>query len=146
VILNGGDLRLEFDSVSPLELTGAGTSVTGNGTLRSDTVLSNGAAIAPGNSPGMLTVDGYLTFGPAALYEWEVVGDAGVSGIDWDLLVVDGTLTFSATPDSPWILEINQWLSSRRGFLRFASPAPVAGLLTGDDMLRTHGDVCGGLH
>ena len=49
-----------------------------------------------------------MNLGGAAVYEWEIDDLAAGPGIGWDLLNVEGTLAFGATPDSPWILEINE--------------------------------------
>lgn len=90
------------------ELSGAGNGVTGDGTIGADVNLSGGATISPGASPGKLTIDGATTIGPDAVYEWELDDIVGGAGVASDLLQVEGILEFTATPDAPWVFEINE--------------------------------------
>ena len=91
-----------------LQLAAPGAGLAGNGSLAGKFQLSDGATIAPGASPGLLTIAGDLGLGAAAVYEWEIDNLAGGPGVGWDLLDVEGTLAFNATPDVPWILEIHE--------------------------------------
>jgi hypothetical protein len=90
-----------------MHLATSGAGLTGDGSLAGNFNLSNGAAVAPGSSPGTLTIVGDLELGPGAVYEWEIDDLAAEPGVGWDLLDVEGALAFSATPESPWILEVN---------------------------------------
>jgi len=73
-----------------------GGSVSGNGTVGGD--LFNNAAVAPGNSPGILSVDGNYTQSAGGTLEIELTSNGGVAGTDHDRLAVtlaaslDGTL------------------------------------------------------
>ena len=93
-----GDMSIRND-----QITGNGTvsiqggSISGNGTVGGD--LSNDAgSVAPGNSPGILSVDGNFTQSAGGTLEIELASNDGVVGTDHDRLDValsanlDGTL------------------------------------------------------
>ena len=106
-LTNGNSLTILEDGVpAEVEFSGADSVLSGSGTLVGDATISNGGVVAPGNSPGHLTVDGNMEIGGGAVYEWEISDPDGTAGVDWDLLEVDGDLMFSATPDNPWILQL----------------------------------------
>ncbi len=104
--LNGNTLTKQGSGTLNINnrlVSGVGGSVVGNGgTIRGDgTVggdLSNNAAVAPGNSPGILSVDGNYTQSAGGTLEIELASNGGVAGIDHDRLAVtlaaslDGTL------------------------------------------------------
>ena len=77
-------------------LIGNGGTISGGGTVGGD--LSNNAAVAPGNSPGILSVDGNYTQSAGGTLEIELASNGGVAGTDYDRLAVtlaanlDGTL------------------------------------------------------
>lgn len=90
--------------VANTTLTSADVSVGNNavlggaGTLDAVTIQSGGR-IAPGNSPGNLSV-GSLTFDGGSGYNWELDNVAGTAGTNWDLITVGGgtgTVTFNNT-------------------------------------------------
>ncbi len=103
----GQSLAVTINGEIPhITLQGSNSGVSGDGAVSGDFELSDGAIIAPGNSAGMLTIHGSSTIGESAVYKWEIASGNGVSGMDWDLLHVDGELLFDATAESPWVLEI----------------------------------------
>ena len=69
---------------------------SGSGTVNG--ALVNGSTVSPGNSPGVLTVDGDCTQGSTATLAIELTGSGGVAGTDYDRVLVwvaanlDGTL------------------------------------------------------
>ncbi len=69
----------------------------GTGTLAGDVTVSG--AHNPGNSPGLQTVDGNLTYsGGASTVQWELTTETASSaqaGIAYDQIVVTGDLTFA---------------------------------------------------
>jgi autotransporter-associated beta strand protein len=65
--------------------------LSGTGSVGS-TVLNAGATIAPGLSPGTLTINGDLTWNGGANYDWEIFNLAAGPGSGWDLLLVSGEL------------------------------------------------------
>ncbi|MDN3278245.1 autotransporter domain-containing protein [Frankia sp. RB7] len=67
--VNGGLLSVNGSIVSDVTVNAGGT-LGGNGTVGNTTI--NGGALAPGNSIGLLTVQGSLTFTAAASYMVEV--------------------------------------------------------------------------
>ncbi len=90
-----------------LSLTGDDALLSGNGSLFADIDLGQGAAVSPGNSAGEVTVVGDMTMGEGAEYHWEIASATGTPGDAWDLLLVEGDLSFEATPENPWVLRIS---------------------------------------
>ena len=72
--------------------------VSGNGTVTGDVDNSSGI-VAPGNSPGILSMSGNYTQGAAATLEIEVDGDAGPGEDGHDQLAVGGTASLDGTLD-----------------------------------------------
>jgi uncharacterized protein with beta-barrel porin domain len=86
VNVNGGTLSVNGDITSASGVTvNAGGTLGGNGTVGNTTI--NGGALAPGNSIGLLTVQGSLTFTAASSYMIEV------SPANADRVNVTGTAT-----------------------------------------------------
>jgi fibronectin-binding autotransporter adhesin len=73
-----------------------GATLGGTGSIAGDVIVNDGATIAPGMSPGTLTV-GSLSLSSGSILEYEL-GQAGVigSGIN-DLIEIDGSLTLDGT-------------------------------------------------
>ena len=67
----------------------------GSGTIQGDVQVIN-ATVAPGNSPGTLTVDGSLHLFTDLNYTFELSKATGTAGTDWDLLSVTGDLLFNS--------------------------------------------------
>lgn len=109
-------LAVEVDGdEAPIVLAGARARVTGSGVLHADVTVSAGAAISPGNSPGLLTIDGDLTLGAGSRFIAELAGTT--RGIDYDALDVRGRVSlagalldiqlleqFVASPDDGFVL------------------------------------------
>ncbi|MBP1206605.1 outer membrane autotransporter protein [Duganella sp. 1411] len=75
----------------------AGATLGGSGTLGGNVGVANGAVLAPGNSPGTLTINGNLTLAPAAVSRFEL-GQANVAGGALnDLVNVGGNLVLDGT-------------------------------------------------
>jgi hypothetical protein len=62
--------------------------------------------LAPGHSPGTLTVDGNTTWNGGATYLWEINDANGAAGSAYDLVSIFGTLTLAATPESKFKLSL----------------------------------------
>ena len=94
----------------------SGAALGGSGVVGSTTVL-NGATIAPGNSPGALTINGDLTWNNGGNYDWEVLKlpSAGIAGTDWDLLSVSGTLNLTNLSGAP-LFKINLYSGALAGW------------------------------
>ena len=75
-------------------VVGVGGTITGSGTVAGD--LENpGATVAPGNSPGTLTISGDFTQGPAGTLQVEIAGTG--SNSQHDVLAVGGELRADGT-------------------------------------------------
>lgn len=83
-----------FQAATNVSVGGRGI-VLGRGTIAAPTVsILNGGTIAPGASPGTLTIDGDLAWQSGGNYNWELYNATGVAGAtnSWDLLSVSGAL------------------------------------------------------
>jgi len=89
LINNNGNITAPFNFINASAKT-----LKGNGTFSSDVALNNAATVAPGSSPGILTVAGNYTQGAAAL-DIEIGGTT--PGTGHDRLVVTGTAAISGT-------------------------------------------------
>ena len=74
-----------------------GGSCSGSGTVNG--ALVNGSTVSPGNSTGVLTVDGDYTQGSSATLAIELAGNGGVAGTDYDRLLVWGSANLDGTLD-----------------------------------------------
>ncbi|MBU3666347.1 MAG: hypothetical protein FGM15_10805, partial [Chthoniobacterales bacterium] len=102
IALSGGVLKVNTSlgsaAVVVTNATAKGSVLSGAGTLGAVTINSGGV-IAPGNSPGTLSVSS-LTLNGGGGYEWELVNATGVAGTGWDEINVGsgtGTVTVGAT-------------------------------------------------
>jgi hypothetical protein len=95
VVANGGtfDLVAAGTAIASTWTVNDGGSVSGIGTFAGDMTLESGALIAPGNSPGTLTIDGNLTLGGGSIYQYEF----NKSGSLFDSIVVTGDLIANGT-------------------------------------------------
>jgi len=87
-VANGGTLIVNGSIGSPGLVVGAGATIGGSGTVPTTTV--NGT-LAPGHSPGTLTVNGDLMLGAGSLYLAEVQGTVS------DRVDVSGTASLAGT-------------------------------------------------
>jgi len=85
---------------------GSGKKVSGSGKVQGQISIGSHATLAPGNSPGTLTVTD-ATISAGAVYVWEIARAAGVAGVDWDLLQVDDHLLLTATAGAPLELRLS---------------------------------------
>jgi autotransporter-associated beta strand protein len=87
----GHSLTLLKDG-QPLEvsLSGEGNGLAGNGVLANDFVLTSGAAISPGDSPGLLTIDGNASLAIESRFIVELGGT--LRGGQYDALDVLGNV------------------------------------------------------
>lgn len=83
-------------------ITGTVDGVGKIGAADSFVTLASTAILAPGNSPGTLTIDGAVTLQAGSTYQWELIslvsGLNGVAGTDFDQIVISstGALTIDA--------------------------------------------------
>jgi autotransporter-associated beta strand protein len=96
VTINAGTLIINGNlgpSPSNALTVGAGATLGGSGTIWRNTIVNG--TLAPGNSPGVLTVGGSLTLGSGATMAMQLNGPDAGSG--YDQVVVNSTATGGAT-------------------------------------------------
>ena len=102
-----------------LDLTSLGSYVVpatqtlgGSGTIDGSFSIGGGAGIAPGSSPGALTLSADVTFNGGGNYDWQMVSATGTAGdaSAWDLATIGGSLTIGATSSEPFA--VNLWTLS----------------------------------
>ena len=98
-IVNGGVLRINGDQSAATGLTTVktGGALGGSGTVGGDVLVEDGGKLAPGNSPGTLTILGDLTLDPAAVLDFEFGHSNVVGGPMNDLVKVGGDLRLDGT-------------------------------------------------
>jgi fibronectin-binding autotransporter adhesin len=116
-----------------------GGTLGGTGTLGGATLVESGGTIAPGNSPGSLTIDDNLTLDLGSILSMEI--DGILSG-EFDRLVVNGDLTANATlmlvlgglytPASGHSFDLLDWTGTFAGSPDFNSLPALGGGLTWD--------------
>lgn len=103
--VTAGTLLANANATSTTVNVQSGGTLGGNGTV-GGVVLETGGTLAPGNSPGMLSVSGDATWQGGASYNWQVQAlNSGPSqlskGINWDFFSVNGTLNLSGLNTTP---------------------------------------------
>ena len=74
----------------------AGATLAGSGVIGGDTTVAG--IHTPGNSPGIQTVDGNLTYEAGSTVVWELINDTVLGrGTNYDGINVTGTLSFSGS-------------------------------------------------
>jgi fibronectin-binding autotransporter adhesin len=97
--VNAGVLRINGDQSGATGLTtvASGAALGGSGVIGGDVLIQNGGHLAPGNSPGTLTIAGDLDLDPTSVLDMEF-GEANVvGGALNDLIDVGGDLTLDGT-------------------------------------------------
>lgn len=88
--------EFKYNSATPLSRTvsfsGTGGSLSGTGTITSALNVTAGNTLAPGNSPGALTVASGA-FANGSIFSLDLTTNGtGTAGVDWDQLIVTGLL------------------------------------------------------
>jgi autotransporter-associated beta strand protein len=109
VVLNGGSLSLGSGVTldNALSFGASGGTLGGNGTFTGPVTIGTNAHLAPGNSPGLMTFTGGLTWAPGGTYDIQVESAAGSAGVGYDSINVTGGLVFTATLGTPFKLTLN---------------------------------------
>ncbi|WP_273054227.1 autotransporter-associated beta strand repeat-containing protein [Hyphomonas sp.] len=96
-----GTLRINGDQSSATGLTSvaAGATLGGSGVVGGDVTVANGGVLAPGNSPGVLTINGNLLLDSASILDFEFGEANTVGGPLNDLIEVGGDLTLDGVID-----------------------------------------------
>ena len=105
--INGGSLSVNTALSNATVNIASGGTLTGAGTLGAVTVQSGGV-IAPGNSPGNLSVSS-LTLNGGGSYNWELTDTTGSAGAGWDVITVgggNGAVTLNATSLNQFTINI----------------------------------------
>jgi autotransporter-associated beta strand protein/T5SS/PEP-CTERM-associated repeat protein len=93
--INSGTLAVTGSLVNSTTQINSSATLAGTGTLGAVSINSGGT-IAPGNSPGNLTV-GNMTWNSGGIYAWELGNATGTAGTNWDLIKsTTGNLTINA--------------------------------------------------
>ena len=82
-------------------------TINGRGTILGDMVVGGGATVSPGNSTGLLTETGAVTFAGGGRYTFEINNAIGAAGSSsgWDLFDV-GSLSITATSLNPFSVDL----------------------------------------
>lgn len=108
--IRGGKLIVNGSiATSLLTTVEDGGTLSGSGTVGALN-LTNGGILAPGNSPGKLTV-GNTTWAGGGTYLWEINDATGTSTTNWDILTIQGTLTFTDSEENPFLIDIRSLTS-----------------------------------
>lgn len=84
---------LDVSTVTGIYTLDADQTLSGSGTVRG--ALNVAGTLAPGSSPGTLTLDGNVTWLAGGDYHWQVVDALGSAGTGWDFLNITGALDLS---------------------------------------------------
>ena len=113
-IVNNGSLQLgggTFSSTSTLT-NGPGSSLSGYGTFSfsGGVTVGSGVAVSPG-SPALNSYVGSLSFnslilGGGGIGTFDIENASGTAGVGYDILGVSGTLAITATPGTPFTLNL----------------------------------------
>jgi autotransporter-associated beta strand protein/YVTN family beta-propeller protein len=93
--INGGILSVNGSTTSNA-LVNSGGTLGGSGTIGGNVTVNSGGVIAPGNSPGILTVNN-LTLASGSTTRMEINGLT--AGTQYDQIVVNNTATLGGTLD-----------------------------------------------
>ncbi len=94
---------------SAVTVTNAGSTLGGSGTVTGNVTINNGAILAPGNSPGVMTVAGTTTLDTGSIFSWELNSDVNHDGVATDGIRgtnYDGLTTTNLTVASDAIFRV----------------------------------------
>jgi hypothetical protein len=91
---SGGSVVLNGDCSGNISTS---ARLSGSGTVGGNITIHNGGAHAVGNSPGLMTVNGDLTYSTGATIEWDLISNATTGrSTNWDAIDVNGNIRFEA--------------------------------------------------
>ncbi len=94
-IVAPGHFTNNGDAFGNVTLASGGT-LAGTGNIHGTLMMADGSTYAPGNSPGMQTVDHDVTWGNMT-YQMQIADVAGAQGVGYDSLSVTGSLNIVGT-------------------------------------------------
>jgi len=100
------DVNGSISSSALTTVSNAGT-LGGSGTV-GNTLLTAGGTVNPGNSPGLLTIEGDLVWDINSNYNWQIFNAIGTAGIGYDTINVTGILDITLLGASEKF-NINLW-------------------------------------
>jgi autotransporter-associated beta strand protein len=100
--INAGRLHLTGSATGSAFSVAAGAILSGTGSLGALTVAGT---VSPGASPGTLSA-GNTVFSPGGSLLWEINNATGVSGTNYDLLAISGTLDVAATSSNRFTVNL----------------------------------------
>jgi len=93
--VSAGTLQVDGSVAGPLTVAAAGT-LSGTGSVGGNAAISGNHS--PGNSPGIQTFGGDLTYAAGAVVNWELIANsAGSPGTNFDQISVGGNLSFAGS-------------------------------------------------
>lgn len=107
--VQAGELTLNGSSRFSAFSVDRDATLGGSGTL-GNLVLAG--RLAPGNSPGTLSVAVHATFAEGASYLWEMADATGAAGTGYDLLNVGGALFLNASAANPFTIQLKSLLAN----------------------------------
>ena len=102
VFIDQGNLAINGELTGSVTVTTGGI-LSGAGTVNGNVIVGNGARHEPGNSPGLATYNGNLTYTGGATIVWQLNDNTtseGQAGSAYDRIVVNGDVAFGATPNT----------------------------------------------
>lgn len=125
---------------SSLALDLQGGNLTGSGTVVAN-INASGANIAPGSSPGTLTVNGSLSLGILASLIFELGGN--IQGSEYDFLDVNGLLTLGGTLNVSFVNDFHSSVQQSDHFILASANSAISGslanVLNGERLYTTDG-------
>src|SRR5690606_37278595 len=86
-------------------LVNSGGTLAGFGSVAGSVVVAGGS-LAPGLSPGALTIGGDLELGAGSDYFWQIDDWDGAPTVNYDTLSIAGSLDITATSGNPFTLHL----------------------------------------
>ncbi|MBV8415417.1 MAG: autotransporter-associated beta strand repeat-containing protein, partial [Verrucomicrobia bacterium] len=94
--VNAGTLLVDGSIQAGLVSVASGATLGGTGTIGGPVTIQNGGILAPGNSPGTLTM-GTLTLNSGSVSNYQLGAPNAIGGGVNDLVIVNGNLTLAGT-------------------------------------------------
>ncbi|HVJ02212.1 MAG TPA: autotransporter-associated beta strand repeat-containing protein, partial [Sphingomonas sp.] len=97
--VNAGKLQIDGDQTLAIGTTSVagGATLAGTGIIGGDVSIADGGILAPGDSPGTLTINGSLALSAGSILDYEFGAANVVGGLLNDLTIVGGDLVLDGT-------------------------------------------------